>query len=161
MLDTLEDWGYLTYYPNGDPKLDFVCPSGINYNTINLNNLSDEDKFVALICAMNNNGTLTTQWSHELFNTSTFNATIYRQKLENLIFNSHDWDSENQSFIDNVKNLFGNNWKSEISKAVSWIGLEKTDGYSDYINNYGTNVQQFIYIQQIRNNISNLNSNCL
>jgi len=160
MFDTLEDWGYIFYDSNNDPWLNINCPKGGNYNNVNLNTLTDQEKFVALICAMKASGTLTPNWTHALFDTSTFNATVYRQELENLILNEHDWNSESQSFKDNSQNLFGSNWKKEISKAVSWIGLEKTDGYANYINNYSSSIQQFIFIQQIRNNISNLNSDC-
>ena len=161
MFDTLEDWGYLTYDINNNPILNITCQNGINYNNLNLNSLTEKERFVALICAMNQNGNLTNQWTHDLFNTPTFDVNAYRERLEDLIFNQHNWDLESQSFKNNAQSLFGNNWKREISKAASWMGLESTDGYINYLNGYSNNFQQFLFIQQIRNNVSNLKSDCI
>ena len=133
MFDTLEDWGYLTYDTNNNPLLNITCQNGTNYNNINLNNLSDEERFVALICAMNQNGTLTVQWTHELFNSSTFNTQIYRQELESLILNEHDWGTESIVLKTLLQGEFGNLWKKKTAEYLSWRGLEKTQDFENWL----------------------------
>ena len=39
---------------------------------------------------MNQNNTLSFQWSHDLFNSTVFDINCYRLKLENLIFGNED-----------------------------------------------------------------------
>lgn len=159
MFNAMEGWGMLTFDANGDPYLNLSCSSTVNYNNINLNTLSVQDRFTAMLCAMNQNGTLTPQWTHELFG-STFTAATYRQEVENMIYNMHDWANESPAFVAEASNLFGANWKREISKAVSYMGLENTSIYATYLNGYSTNIPKFTYIMDIRNKIAAADNNC-
>ncbi len=98
--------------------------------------------------------------SHDLFNSTVFSIQDYRQQLENLILNDYDWNNEGAVFVNNAVSTFGTNWKQEVAKAVSWIGLENTDEYSTYLNSYSTQPMKFLYINDIRNIISVTNNNC-
>ena len=53
-----------------------------------------------------------------------------------------------------------NNWKQEVAKAISWIGLENTNGHIDYLNSFGIQLQKLLYAQNIRAKIENTNNNC-
>ncbi|WP_333659263.1 hypothetical protein [Flavobacterium sp.] len=161
MLSTLESSGLITFDINGDPILNINCATGTNYNTINLNTLSISDRFVALLCALNQNGTLTQQWTHDLFNSANFDVNTYRQELENLIYNEYDWNNEDINFKNQAIIVFGSNWKHEIAKGVSWIGLENTQEYTTFINSYSTDIPKILYLTDIRNKISTANNNCL
>lgn len=160
MLTTLANSGYVIFDVDGVPKLNVFCEGSINYNNVNLNSLAVEDRFPALICAMNQNGTLNDEWSHEIFNSTIFEIESYRQQLETLILNEYDWNNENSNFKDEAMNVFGSNWKQEIARAVSYIGLKHTDGYSNYINSYSTAYLKLIFINSIRSKITNANSQC-
>ena len=74
--------------------------------------------------------------------------------------NEYDWDSESQSFRTEAENVFGNNWKQEVARAVSWIGLEKTNNFLDYIASFGFNIQKINFAQNIKIKIATLNKNC-
>lgn len=156
MYDTLEDNGLITFDASGTAFLNVNCPT----NNASLNSQTVADRFVSLICAMNSAGTLTPNWTHELFDSNVFDIQDYRQELENLIFNDYDWNNENTAFVNNANSAFGANWKQEVSKAVSWIGLEGASGYNTYINNYISNAPQYFFITQIRSLLSSANSNC-
>lgn len=161
MFDFLEDWGYITFASDGSPILDITCDQTIVYSGLNLNTLSVQDRFVALICAMSQNGPLTSQWSHDIFSTWVFDINDYRTSLELLLLNEHDWDNETLAFKNDAISVFGlTNWKQEVAKAVSWIGLEQTDGYATYLNNYTTNVTKLLYLQSIVSKLNNAKSNC-
>ena len=160
MFDTLEDLGLITFDANGEPKLN-ILNATCEDNDVFLNTLTIKDRFVALICGMSNAGTLTNnQWSHELFNNNVFDIEDYRQALENLIVDDYDWDSEGTTFASNAATLFGDNWNQEVAKAVSWIGLEETSGRGAYVDSYIPNLQQWIFVTQIRTMISSTNNNC-
>jgi hypothetical protein len=161
MYNTLENLGYLTFDSTGDPFLNVSCSTILNYNNIPINSLLLEDRFEALICAMQQNGTLTSNWSHELFNTTNFSVAAYRQEIENLIYNEHDWNNEDTNFKSQAQSVFGSNWKREISKAVSWLGLEKTPEYSTYVNSYISDFSKFQYISDIKYNISTAKKTCI
>jgi hypothetical protein len=156
MYDALEDAGVLSFDANGDPIISVNCPS----NNVNLNTLSVKDRFVTLICAMNSAGTLSQQWIHDIFNSNVFSVQDYRQKLEDMIVNDYDWNSESSTFINKAMNIFGTNWKQEVAKAVSWVGLEGTNDYITYLNSYSTQINKFIYISNIRIEILNTNNIC-
>lgn len=156
MFDSLEDVGLITFDSTGSPILNVNCPT----SNVNLNALNVKDRFVSLICAMNTAGILTQDWSHDLFNSTVFSIQDYRQQLENLILNDYDWNNEGAVFVNNAVSTFGTNWKQEVAKAVSWIGLENTDEYSTYLNSYSTQPMKFLYINDIRNIISVTNNNC-
>ncbi|WAC03811.1 hypothetical protein N7U66_10550 [Lacinutrix neustonica] len=95
MFDALEDIGVITFDSAGFPILNVNCPS----NNVNLNAQNINDRFVSLICAMNTAGTLTEQWTHDLFNSNVFNIQDYRQELENMILNDYDWSSESSDLL--------------------------------------------------------------
>lgn len=76
----------------------------------NYNNLTINERFLVLFCLMNQNGTpLNGQWTHDFFNSPSINSNIYRQEIEKFLLNSYDWDSENDTFKNEAKNIFGNN----------------------------------------------------
>ena len=161
MYSTLEFWGMIDYNVDGEPLLNLVCLNGVNYNDLNLNTLDEKDRFVAIMCAFNQNGTLTQQWTHDLFNTWTLDTNTYRNSLEELLINAHDWNNENIVFKNEAISLFGsNNWIEKIAEAISWIGLENTQEYTNYINSI-VNPIELLYILDIRNKIQSAKSNCL
>lgn len=100
-------------------------------------------------------------WSHTLFNSNVFSITAYQQQLENFIFENHDWDSENSSFVNQMQSYFGSNWKQRTAEACSWIGLTSTDEYTNYRDSL-TNPMSKLGLIQIAEyrNINNANSNC-
>lgn len=160
MFNTLENLGYITFDSNGEPHLSVSCLPNVNYNNVSINSLLLEYRFEALICAMNQNGTLTPNWSHQIFNSTNFSVATYRQEIENLIYNEHDWNNEDTNFKNQAISVFGNNWKHEIAKAVSWIGLDRTAEYSTYRNSYLVDYSKFQYIVDIKNKISTAKSIC-
>ncbi|HEX8577875.1 MAG TPA: hypothetical protein VF677_16440 [Flavobacterium sp.] len=159
MLNSMEGFGLVTFDTNGDPLLNLSCSTTVNYNNVNLNSLSVQDRFIAMICAMNQNATLTPQWTHELFN-SNFTVATYRQEIENMIYNIYDWNNENAAFKAEAINLFGSSWKREIAKASSYVGLEKTSNFINYINGYSSNTSKFLYLMDFRNKMSTANNDC-
>lgn len=123
MYDTLDDLGVITYYPNGDPKFDAMqCNVEAN---VNLNTLSEKDRWVALICAYNNNPNIGS-FTHALFNTANFGVNNYTTQLQNLLLNSHDWDSEPLFLKTSLEDELGTQWKQKASEYLSWKGLEGT-----------------------------------
>ncbi len=135
MFDFLEDAGLITFDLDGAPLLnvdDLQCDDGINYNGINLNSLTTEERFVALLCTMEQNGTLGNNFTHDLFNVPTFEITDYREALEQLILNKNDWVNENPSLILLLQNEFGNDWKAKAAEYLSWKGLEKTSAFANW-----------------------------
>src|SRR5690554_1265181 len=153
MFSTLEEMNLIVFKPNGEPELRVYCQSGIELNTLTV-----EERFTALICALYASGALTDEWTHELFNSNVFDIEDYRQKLENMLVNEYDWNSENQEFKNNAQSIFGNNWKQEVAKAISWIGLESTSGFLPYRNSYSG--LQFIFISSIKTKIQTTNKDC-
>ncbi|WP_179350057.1 hypothetical protein [Winogradskyella pacifica] len=135
MYNTLDNLGILSYYPNGDPKFDTTqCTIQPN---VNLNSLSEKDRWIALICAYNaNNPGGGENWTHALFNTANFDVNTYRAKLENLLLNNHNWDDEPLGIKILLESEFGNNqWKQKASEYMSWAGLEKTDEFTTWAQN--------------------------
>ena len=162
MYDTLEKNGFLTFDPDGNPLLSVSnCFSNVNYNSINLNTLNIKDRYQALFCAMDQNGSLNAQWIHEIFNTTNFNTETYRQKIENFLVQNHNWDSEEISFKNLAQTVFGQEWKAEIAKAASWIGLENTPQYVSYLNSYNLQPIKKAYIVDIRYKVQNAIKKCL
>src|SRR5690554_4471475 len=156
MWSVLEDKGLIDFDSSGLPALTFGCAGYVP----NLNAISIEDRFVEVICAMQAAGTYNQQWTHELFNKNVFEIEDYRQALENFLKNEYDWDSESQSFRTEAQNVFGNNWKQEVARAVSWVGLEKTNNFLDYIASFGFNIQKINFAQNIKIKIATSNKNC-
>ena len=161
IFSTLETAGLLNFDVNGDGLLNISCIQNTNYNAVNLNTLSTKDRFEAIFCAMNQNGTLTSEWTHNLFNTTNFNVSTYRQALENMIFNEYDWDNEEIAFKNLAISTFGTNWRRELAKGVSYIGLENTTEYQNYINEYSLLPIKILYLTDIRNKISTAKNTCL
>jgi len=160
MFSSLENWGLINYDVSGEPILNVVCVGGINYINLNLNTLDAKDRFIAIICAFNQNNTLSEQWTHDLFNVWIFDTNTYKDKLKDLLINSHNWNGENSAFKNEAISVFGvSNWIEEVANAVSWIGLEGTQEYSSYFSSY-TNPLEQLYILDIRNKIQTAKSNC-
>jgi len=161
MYNSLENWGFINYNENGEPILDVHCQNGFDYNNLNLNNLSIKDRFVAIICAFNDNNTLTENWTHQLFGVWTFDVNTYQEKLKALLINENDWGNESDNFKNNAITTFGvNNWIEKVAEAVSWIGLEDTTEYQNYLNSYPNNSIQYFYISSINSQIITANKNC-
>lgn len=161
MFYYLSQSGFINFDSNGDPNVSTKCYTNVNYNQfINLNNLTNEERFLVLFCAMEQNNQLTIDWTHDFFNSPTINSEIYRQKIEEYFTNNYNWDNENDSFKNKAINLFGTNWKKEVSKAISWIGLEQTAEYDSYINSYPPNSGQKFYHVSIKNEIQLSKNEC-
>ncbi|WP_430413127.1 hypothetical protein [Kordia sp.] len=163
MFNTLKNWGYIQFDVNGNPILSLNCESGINYNNINLNELTTKERFVAIICKLSQNSVLNDNWTHELFGLWHFDVNVYVDKIKDFLLNNHDWDSEATVFKNEAISIFGNmNWKEEVATAISWIGLEGTSEYLDYLNNYSApaNFLKLAYISQINQRIQTAKNNC-
>ncbi|APG65741.1 hypothetical protein LPB136_10355 [Tenacibaculum todarodis] len=139
MFDALKDWGYMNFDSIGTPWLDVDAlncqniPTGTT--TVDLNSLSEEERFISVLCAIQHAGGITSDWSHEVFNTITFDMLVYRQELENLVFNQHDWDSESSVLVNILQNKFGTDWKRKTSEYLSWSGLNDTQEFADWAAN--------------------------
>lgn len=129
MWSSLEDAGLLIFDQYGIPDPSFDC---VDYDIPNLNDISLEDRFVAVICAMDNAQVESGLWSHELFNKNVFEIEDYRQALENFLINEYDWNGEDYILKSSLSGTYGADWKDEVSEILSWIGLTKTDGFTDW-----------------------------
>jgi hypothetical protein len=59
-------------------------------------------------------------------------------------------------------NTFGNNWKRKVAQATSWIGLEQTADYQNYIDSHSSNTLQRLYLEVFKNiEILDAKSDCL
>lgn len=164
MFNTLEKANYIIFDNTGAPKFNSnLCNTSTNYQNIDLNTLNSADRLLVLLCAMLQTGTLNNQqWSHEIFNVATFDIVTYRQALENFIYTNHDWNNESTVFKTRAMNVFGNNWKRKVAQATSWIGLEETAGYQNYINSHQSNFTQYGYIRFFKNvEVLDAKSDCL
>lgn len=164
MFNTLEKCNYIIFDNTGAPKFNSnLCNSITIFQNIDLNSLDPADRLLVLLCAMQQAGTLNNQqWSHEIFNTATFDIVTYRQTLENFILANHDWDNESPAFKTRAMNLFGNRWKQKVAQATSWIGLEQTAEYISYVDSHLTNISQYQYIVYFKNiEVLDAKSNCL
>ncbi|SEA70966.1 hypothetical protein, partial [Psychroflexus halocasei] len=167
MFDTLSDAGVILFDINtGEPGFDpnfsqQWCGDGSNYNGVDLNTLDTAERFKALICAMEESGTLNAQWTHDLFNENVFSISTYQQQLADFIYQNHDWDSENLIFKNKMISNFGSNWKQKTAEACSWIGLVYTDEYTNFVNNLSS-TETLVYdnIARQRMYLNNANSNC-
>lgn len=163
MFNSLESFDIIEFDSNGVPYIPDITALCNNFNVIpnvNLNTFTLEDRWVYLICEFNANNPGNQQWTHDLFNTANFDVETYREKLEQTLLNEHDWDNEEVIFKTEAINLFGNTWKEKLSEAASWIGLEATDGYIDYLNSYSTNYLQLLYITDFKTKLNNAKKTC-
>ncbi|MCD0478144.1 hypothetical protein LPB90_06725 [Chryseobacterium sp. LC2016-29] len=161
MIHTLHQAGVINFDSEGNPLTNVNCYQNINYNGFqNLNNLTVGERFIVLFCLMNQNGTQSLDWIHDIFNQPLIDASIYRANIENYLLNSYDWENENITFKNEALNTFGSNWKKELAKAISWIGLEATSEYESYFNSYVSSPNKYFYIKEIRNKILNSNNGC-
>ena len=142
MMNSLDNWDLITYDTNGIPSLNnstINCDTGVDYNGIDLNSLTTQERFVAIICAFNQNNTLNEQWMHQLFNMWHFDVNVYRDKLYNLLLNEHDWNSELMTFRAPLELKFGSQWKEKASEYLSWKGLEATTAFATWAQQNGIN----------------------
>ncbi|WP_291136890.1 hypothetical protein [Flavobacterium sp. UBA7663] len=153
MFNSLEKANYIIFDNSGAPMFNSnLCNTSTNNQNIDLNTLNTADRLLVLLCGMQQAGTLHgEQWSHEIFNIATFDIVTYRQALENFILANHDWDNENPAFKTRAMNIFGNRWKQKIAQATSWIGLEETAGYDNYIDSHQSNFTQWQYLTLYKN----------
>lgn len=165
MWSSLEDAGLLIFDQYGIPDPSFDC---VDYDIPNLNDISLEDRFVAVICAMDNAQVESGLWSHELFNKNVFEIEDYRQALENFLKNEYDWNSESTILKSLLQQEYGSNWKEKIAEIWSWFGLTKTDGFANWcvVNNYDLIIedgipttQNLILVKSFFLNFGNKNCN--
>ncbi|MCK6607624.1 MAG: hypothetical protein L6Q46_04875 [Flavobacterium sp.] len=164
MFNSLEKANYIIFDNSGAPFFNSnLCNTSTNYQNIDLNTLNTADRLLVLLCGMQQAGTLHgEQWSHEIFNTATFDIVTYRQALENFILANHDWDNESPIFKTRAMNVFGNRWKQKVAQATSWIGLEETADYQNYINSHSSNILQKLYLEVFKSiEILDAKSTCL
>jgi hypothetical protein len=165
MFNSLEKANYFIFDSTGAPRFNSnLCNTSTNYQNIDLNTLNTADRILVLLCGMQQAGTLNNndQWPHIIFNTATFDIVTYRQALENFILANHDWDNESPAFKNRAMNTFGNNWKRKVAQATSWIGLELTASYQNYINSHQSNFPQWQYLTLFKNlEILDAKSDCL
>ncbi|WP_233586787.1 hypothetical protein [Formosa maritima] len=146
MFKSLEDWGIISFDNIGRPYLietyDDMCQDDNLDEEININLLSMKDRWVFLICEIlensddpNNNQ----EWTHSLFNSPVFAIETYREKLEQLLLNNHDWDGMPTSTKSTMILLFGDfNWKQKVAEYMSWSGLEDTPEFDTWLETQGS-----------------------
>jgi hypothetical protein len=140
MLNSLDDWGFISYDSDGNPTLTVGCIDGFDYTGIDLNSLTINQRFVAIICAFNQqNQYVPAEWPHELFNLWYFDVDVYRDKLYELLLNEHDWDSESLNFRATLEVALGSQWKEKAAEYMSWKGLEATDAFAIWAQQNGIN----------------------
>jgi len=80
-----------------------------------------------------NNQNFPYNWTHSLFNSPVFAVETYREKLEQILIDNHDWESEPNSLQNLAINQFGPNWKNEVAEYMSWLGLQATPEFEDWL----------------------------
>ena len=139
MFNSLEAWDIIGFNVDGLPVIlndtNYCTPSYLSPIS-DLNTLSMQEKWKYLLCEiyLNNDNTFPDNWTHTLFNTSYFVLENYREKLEELLLNTHDWESEPDDVRLPMIQIFGvNQWKQKVAEYMSWTGLEMTDEYSAWV----------------------------
>ncbi|PWK18921.1 hypothetical protein [Xanthomarina spongicola] len=142
MFKSLEDWEIISFNNDGKPYLietyDDMCQDDNLDEEININFLTMKERWVFLICEVlensddpNNNQ----QWTHSLFNSPVFFLETYREKLEQELFNNHDWNSEPTDIKNLMIQHFGEfNWKQKVAEYMSWSGLEGTPEFTNWLS---------------------------
>jgi hypothetical protein len=94
-------------------------------------------------------------WTHELFNTATFDTETYRKKLEQMILDAGKLNTQNATFVNQCSSpifatgLFGfnltapNTWQSQVASYTSYAGLQGTPGFNIFLTNQGISEVQF------------------
>ncbi len=150
MFYSLRKAGFLKINTYGNIELD---TTGVN-TFVNLNSVSSEnERFRILVKTYMNNippGDTTMSpynWTHELFNTATFDIETYRKKLEQMILEAGKLNLQNPDFIASCTNpilaisLFGfnlttpNTWQSQFALYTSYAGLQNTPGFNSFLTN--------------------------
>lgn len=113
-----------------------------------------------MMCALiENNLAGTTDGIHEIFATDTFSVDIFQEQLAVFILENHDWNNESNIFKAQAENVFGEDWQQEVSEAASWIGLESTSEYANYINGFNDPNKQS-YVLDIKFKVFNALNDC-
>ncbi|GAA3792578.1 hypothetical protein GCM10022271_26140 [Corallibacter vietnamensis] len=164
MFQSLEELNIIEFNAMGEPEIPNIsslCNSFSIVPNVNLNTYTVKQRWVYLICEFNHNNPGNQQWTHSLFNTANFDVETYREKLEQLLLNEHDWDGETDVFKNEAISAFGaTDWKQKVAEAASWQGLELTDGYNDYINTFSSNITQLLYINAFDNKLQTAKNEC-
>jgi len=137
MFLQLEISGYIYFDTNGHPKFSnaLSCNGFQIIPNVNLNTFSLKERWKYLLCEFMINNPNSNQLSHNLFNTANFEfGESYRQKLETLLYEKHDWNGEPQPLKNLMLQWYGNNWKEKIAKYMSWYGLHETPQFNDWLN---------------------------
>jgi hypothetical protein len=138
MFVSLEQWGIIEFTIDGEPDvidITSLCENTSVTNGIDLNTLTIQERWVYLLCEIYyaNNNNLPYEWSHELFNTAYFDLNTYREKLEQLLLEKHDWDNEPDDLKDLMILAFGiDNWKQKCAEYMSWSGLNETIEFQNW-----------------------------
>jgi len=142
MFKSLEDWGIVSFDNIGRPYLietyDDMCQDDNLDEEININFLTMKERWVFLICEIlensddpNNNQ----EWTHSLFNSPVFAIETYREKLEQELYNNHDWNSEPTDIKNLMIQHFGAfNWKQKVAEYMSWSGLHGTPEFANWLS---------------------------
>ena len=141
LLNSLDNLGIITYLENGEPG--FSLTQCDDYDSeIDINTLSVRDRWIALICAFNENNPGSAEWTHNLFSTANFSVSVYREQLEDFILNNHDWDNETPILSQLLQLEFGAEWQQKTAEYLSWKGLESTDAFEEWAetNNIASSV---------------------
>lgn len=136
MYSSLDDLGIIIYDLNGEPYYSTeIC---VDYDSnVSINSLSVRDRWVALICAFNDNNPGSGQWTHQLFNTAHFLTDVYREELRDFIYTEHDWNSETTLLKVFLQNEFGSAWKEKAAEYLSWKSLEHTEEFQNWAEENG------------------------
>lgn len=151
---------HYTYY--GEPSLD-TSNGALNTPLANLSTLNEAERLRILIrqynisCAGTPGGM--SNWAHYLFGTTTFNNQVYRNYLQQLLFEGANWSQEPPSYVQMMTNRFGVNWRQKVCEYLSWFGLRETPAFDQFLQTEGITEDAFeTVIENIR---LNANKNCL
>jgi len=138
----LELAGFMLYDTYGNPSLD-TSNGVLNIPLVNLPQLSESERLRVLINQYNSQissqPSLFSKWAHFLFGTASFSTDTYRLKLQNMLFESENWNIAPSTFINYFQSKFGTNWKNKICEYLSWYGLHDTpgSGFTNFLANEG------------------------
>lgn len=140
MFLSMEEEGLINFDSNGEPQINnpsALCPNPINTQIISLNLLTVKERWTYLLCEIYilNDQNFPYNWTHSLFNSPVFALETYREKLEQELFNYHDWNSEPTDIKNLMIQHFGKfNWKQKVAEYMSWSGFEGTPEFTNWLS---------------------------
>jgi len=160
-LSSMEEIGYVYFdendiarYTNEVQALNGTFPA----NTA-LNSLPFAERMAVFINDFLINNPNSIQWQHELFNANIFDAGIYRERLKDIIENTHSFDEDESPVIAQTLNNLSQNWENITYINFSWLGLESTQDFAQNFPNNSSELEQHNLIIDFMRDNGNKNCN--